>query len=649
MICKEMTFMLLPFAKAYSVGSIGLISSEDSTVRYEVKKVSPSFLIVAKLPHGRSRKILRKAFLPELDGVSPSQEDLDDLVSGQVLWADVFRGYAFSLINFSYSPERPLKPSLASLKKLLQRYLNHEIDDDDVLLVARYLEKDWSHFATEPLLPDVGILKEPYTEEDAFHQSFYAFICSFTYQAFYIEEEGAKELLNLLSLYEDKVGKDIVARPYSLDERKKLVKALYGEGNHEALAKDSKKSALYLRLLDEGAQENDIESLTQLAFNSYTGTALVPQDFKKSEGYLLRLLSLGELWVGNPLGYIAYLGRTGEPDYTKAFTYWSYGQSYGIKESIYMLSDLYRQGLGCPKSPKLAFQLLDGIYWEARSAFCQGDYDSKLADIDLRLARCYEKGIGVEANDDQANRFYEEGLFAIQKRLLSEDYIGDNVVLKELGEAYGAFLKENPDYEKKGRCPLGEEEGWIYFNQPLHENGTGHVEYRVRGETLYLTISSPKKADTTRFLITPYKRSSACFEKKISIVFTEVELDKDTPKQGSFDYDHYYFWYDEMGFSLQGKCPLDFEFMEAFYQKSQHPEHPVALAYVAIPNQENEIVLNPNHLSFEPGSKVYVTNPRVKNEKVDAVVLKMFSGSEEDLIHPKKMYRKIVSSSDSSF
>lgn len=386
-----------------------------------------------------------------------------------------------------------------------------------------------------------------------------------------------------------------------------------------------------------------------MAFNSYTGTALVPQDFKKSEEYLLRLLSLGELWVGNPLGYIAFLGRTGQADYAKAFTYWSYGQSYGIKESIYMLSDLYRQGLGCPKSPKLAFQLLDGIYWEARNAFSKGDYDSKLADIDLRLARCYEKGIGVETDKDQANRFYEEGLFATQKRLLSENYIGDDVVLKELEEAYGSFLKENPNYGKKGRCPLREEEGWVYFNQPLHENGTGHVEYHVRGETLYLTISAPKKANTTRFLITPYERRGACLEKKISLVFTEIELDKGTPKRGSFDYDHYDFWYDEMGFSLQGKCPLDFEFMEAFYKKSRRVERKVALAYVAIPGQGNEIVLNPSRLSLEPGSRVCVTNPTVKNEKADAVVLKVFFGSEEDLIRPKKTYRKIVALSDSSF
>ena len=196
----------------------------------------------------------------------------------------------------------------------------------------------------------------------------------------------------------------------------------------------------YRQLVMEGVEKNWPEALEALAYGSYGGNNVFPEDWKKSEECLLRLIEQSEApnpAYYNTLGYIYYYGRTTGrvPQYEKAFQYFSVGAIHGMFESTYKMADMLIAGQGVPKNIPAAVRLIRSIYNDNREYLEEEHFECKFADVALRLGGLYEHGTGVEQDPENAYSLYLQARFAIRKRMETGDYYGDHKVAANIEEA----------------------------------------------------------------------------------------------------------------------------------------------------------------------------------------------------------------------
>lgn len=143
---------------------------------------------------------------------------------------------------------------------------------------------------------------------------------------------------------------------------------------------------------------------------------------------------------GNTLGYIFYYGRTNDfqPEYDKAFKYFSIGAEGGFYESIYKLGDMYLNGYYVEKDPEKAVKLYTQVYEAVEHQFREEEFEGVFADISLRLGSLYRKGIGCKQDDHKALFIYTMADYAIKERMKYEEFFGNKKVAdsitKELTE-----------------------------------------------------------------------------------------------------------------------------------------------------------------------------------------------------------------------
>lgn len=154
---------------------------------------------------------------------------------------------------------------------------------------------------------------------------------------------------------------------------------------------------------------------------------------------------------GNTLGYIFYYGRTNDfqPEYDKAFKYFSIGAEGGFYESIYKLGDMYLNGYYVPKEPERAVKLYTQVYEDVEHQFREEVFEGVFADISLRLGSLYRKGIGCKQDDYKALFIYTMADYAIKERMKYSEFFGDKKVadsikkeLTELQEKLGVDTKK---------------------------------------------------------------------------------------------------------------------------------------------------------------------------------------------------------------
>ena len=170
-----------------------------------------------------------------------------------------------------------------------------------------------------------------------------------------------------------------------------------------------------LELVDAG----DLAAMETLAVSYYMGSPAFPQNWFKAEEYLLKVYNeTGSPTMANFLGYIYYYGRTvgGEPDYEKAFKYFSVGLMGGVDESIYKVGDMLISGKGVARNVELGIKLIIDGYTETLHDFCKGFYDCKFADYALRMGDICRDRLVNEVSLRDAYRYYLEADYAIKKR-----------------------------------------------------------------------------------------------------------------------------------------------------------------------------------------------------------------------------------------
>lgn len=209
--------------------------------------------------------------------------------------------------------------------------------------------------------------------------------------------------------------------------------------------------ALLVQYTNELADKNDIEGLERKAYSCYGGNKAFACDWVASRDCLLKLIELKEnAFYANTLGYIYYYGRcnNGEPEYEKAFKYFSIGAAAGIYESRYKISDMLRHGYGVPKNIEAATTIIKELYNENLKYIQKNFLRSKFADVALRLGNCFEKGEGFDINPNAAYYYYLQADFAIRMRMLESDGYGDAKVAAGIRESIDRVLPLT-EYEKR--------------------------------------------------------------------------------------------------------------------------------------------------------------------------------------------------------
>lgn len=273
---------------------------------------------------------------------------------------------------------------------------------------------------------------------------------------------------------EDEIKQEYIRQYF--DEEKKL-----SEATKEELDK-------YKEYVSEGIKKNWMIALYAVAYGCYGGNEVFKCDWVKSRDTLLKIIDIQgdeDPFIYNTLGYIYYYGRCNDkqPEYDLAFKYFSVGATNGIFESVYKLADMYIGGKGVPKSEKSGAKLILGIYDENLENFCNGIWDSKFADVALRVGGLFEQGIGVVQDYQEAFYYYCEARYAIKKRMEVTDFFGDEKVLKSIEVAYERVKAKLPeDFIKKE----------LFFDHPaiigvLLGNSVGlDIELNKEGNDFYL-------------------------------------------------------------------------------------------------------------------------------------------------------------------
>lgn len=201
--------------------------------------------------------------------------------------------------------------------------------------------------------------------------------------------------------------------------------------------------ALFIRFVEDLCEKNEKTALYIKAYGCYGGNRAFPCDWITSRDTFLKLSEIDDNpYLANSLGYIYYYGRCtdGEPEYEKAFRYFSIGAAAGIYESQYKLSDMFRHGYGVPKNGNIASDIIWRMYNEKIKDIYNSILNSKFADVALRLGNLKKEGIGSKKNANAAYYYYLQADFAIRMRMLEDDQYGDSKVAEGIRSSIDAIL-----------------------------------------------------------------------------------------------------------------------------------------------------------------------------------------------------------------
>jgi len=231
-------------------------------------------------------------------------------------------------------------------------------------------------------------------------------------------------------------------------KRSKLVMSMFiekhsQEANYYQFKEVPKLIDTYREYADILIGMNDKLAIKAKAYLDYEGAFFWPVDYKEAEELLLKLAKFGDDDAYNTLGYLYYYHMNSDKsNYEKAFHYFSIGAILNHAESKYKLADCLYYGQGCEKNEYVAYQIIDDLYYNQKNIFSNGNMIWKFADVSYRHALFHKYGCNNLANiknEHLAKKNISESLYAINKRMETIDYIGDDLVFKDIIKVYNSF------------------------------------------------------------------------------------------------------------------------------------------------------------------------------------------------------------------
>ena len=258
---------------------------------------------------------------------------------------------------------------------------------------------------------------------------------------FDFEEDDLNVFSEYFKAYKANKGKKLTEIDVPNDLKYEFIELFEKKSRNEGVSKEEKNA--YVVFLDDLCDANHYSAVKTKSYAYYTGNKIVSTDWKKSEEALLKLYKFGEMKAANSLGYIYYSKRLGQPDYDKAFFFFSKAAEDGIIEATYKLSDMYRKGHGTAKNIKKAWSLLGKVYREELEKIKGRIFDCKYADIALRMGYFYEEGLLQKQDYHRALEYFLRAKFALEMRQMRYSSFGDSKVLKKINEAIERVSSKN--------------------------------------------------------------------------------------------------------------------------------------------------------------------------------------------------------------
>lgn len=226
-------------------------------------------------------------------------------------------------------------------------------------------------------------------------------------------------------------------------------------------------------------------------YGCYGGNEVWPCDWQASAQCLEELLQHpGKDYAANSLGYIYYYGRLddGQPDYEKAFSYFTRAAAAGLYEARYKLADMYKNGYYVPKDWTMAYNLTLSVYYKTREQFMQGDDMVPFADAALRMgAFMLEDG-----QIDDAQAYLLEADFAIRRRMMRGDFFGDTKVFSRIQSLLQEASYDESRLKKRARWGVLAPFGMLLGDTP-YDRYRMEVKETKKGVTLTLTRCPRKR------------------------------------------------------------------------------------------------------------------------------------------------------------
>ena len=168
------------------------------------------------------------------------------------------------------------------------------------------------------------------------------------------------------------------------------------------------------------ASDNGLIRATVCLANLYYVGRFVEQDYKEAFRLNKIAADAGDRQGLTNCGYCCYYGRHQAVDYEKAHSYFSLGAVlYGDPNCLYKLGDMYLNGYHVAKNEIYALMLYRRAYATAR---CTKEHDC-MADIQLRLGRCFLRGIGMPRDVLKAHKFLQKALNGFFARSRKDPFV----------------------------------------------------------------------------------------------------------------------------------------------------------------------------------------------------------------------------------
>ena len=147
--------------------------------------------------------------------------------------------------------------------------------------------------------------------------------------------------------------------------------------------------------------------------------------FDLAQKYYEIAAEYGHAGAALSLGYIYYYGRTGAPNYEKAFYYYQSAADRGSLTGAYKVADMVRNGYYVEKDPARYREIIESLYPKV----CRTrDVFDPLPEIFTRLAAIRAE----EGRTDEALDLYDRARNVLAKRIRFSRFFGDLSIMKRM-------------------------------------------------------------------------------------------------------------------------------------------------------------------------------------------------------------------------
>ena len=177
-----------------------------------------------------------------------------------------------------------------------------------------------------------------------------------------------------------------------------------------------------IEMYEIGIDDGDAQSMNDLGAMFYGGDRGCEQSFEKAVHYYEMAADKGNYQAMENLGYCYYYGRVGEPDYERAYQYFSLCALIGGGVALYKIGDMYLNGYYVSKSETNAFRL----YLRCLETMTEESEPFVAGPVYLRIGKMFLNGTGTEMDYKNALVCYQKAESFLYDMVKNGDYMYKN-------------------------------------------------------------------------------------------------------------------------------------------------------------------------------------------------------------------------------